>query len=149
MKKLIATCFLSGLLIACGNTTTKEETPIEIPENNVELVKHYFYYFNNHEWNKMADMYADTIVFKDPSFGVGKVFETKTETSKKYSELHKLFPDIRDEIIDIYPTTKDAVVVEFISTGTAPNGNSFELPICTIFTFKNGKIIADYTYYDN
>ena len=60
-----------------------------------------------------------------------------------------MFPDIKDRIVNIYPSGDKHVVVEFISTGTAPDGTKFELPICTIFTIENGKITKDFTYFDN
>ncbi|WP_262892331.1 hypothetical protein ACN9ML_07985 [Dyadobacter endophyticus] len=41
------------------------------------------------------------------------------------------------------------MIVEFISTGTAPDKSKFTLPICTIFTIENGNITQDFTYYDN
>ncbi len=63
--------------------------------------------------------------------------------------MNQLFPDIRDEIIAIYPSGDKNVIVEFISTGTGPDGSMFALPVCTIFTIENGMITKDYIYYDN
>ncbi|MDR6561080.1 MULTISPECIES: nuclear transport factor 2 family protein [unclassified Arcicella] len=116
---------------------------------NEALVKQYFEHFNKHEWQKMADMYTETADFKDPSFGQGIVKQTRAQTLKKYSELNQLFPDLRDSIINIYPSGDTNIVVEFISTGTAPDKTTFKLPICTIFTIENGLITKDFTYYDN
>jgi ketosteroid isomerase-like protein len=55
----------------------------------------------------------------------------------------------QDEIIQVYPSDNNHIIVEFISSGTAPDGSKFELPICTIFTIENEKIVKDFTYYDN
>ena len=41
------------------------------------------------------------------------------------------------------------MIVEFVSTGTAPDGTKFELPIVSIFTIEEGMITKDWTYYDN
>lgn len=60
-----------------------------------------------------------------------------------------MFPDLKDEIKTIYVSGNNNVIVEFVSTGTAPDNSKFELPICTIFTIENGKITKDFTYYDN
>jgi len=49
----------------------------------------------------------------------------------------------------MYSSGDKHVIVEFISTGTAPDNSKFELPICTIFTIENKKITKDFTYYDN
>ncbi len=97
----------------------------------------------------MSEMYTETADFKDPSLGNGVVKQTREETIKKYSELNLAFPDLNDAIVQIYPSGNEHIVVEFISTGTAPDGSKFELPICTIFTIKNGKIVKDFSYFDN
>jgi ketosteroid isomerase-like protein len=116
---------------------------------NEKLVKTYFEHFNNHDWKKMAEMYTETADFKDPSLGIRIVKQTQQQTIKKYSELNNVFPDLKDEIKAVYPSGDNHIVVEFISTGTAPDNSKFELPICTIFTIENGKITKDFTYYDN
>jgi ketosteroid isomerase-like protein len=113
------------------------------------LVKQYFEHFNNHDWKKMAEMYTPTAEFKDPSLGSGLVKQTSAQIVEKYSGLQQAFPDVRDEIVKMYPSGDQHVIVEFVSKGTAPDSTTFELPICTIFTFQNGKISGDYTYYDN
>ena len=117
--------------------------------DNTTLIKQYFKHFNDHNWAKMAEMYTETSEFKDPSLGIGIVKQTRAETIKKYSELNKTFPDLKDEVIQVYPSGEQHIIVEFLSTGTAPDGSKFELPICTIFTIENGKITKDFTYYDN
>jgi ketosteroid isomerase-like protein len=116
---------------------------------NVELVKQYFAHFNNHDWEKMAELYIETAEFKDPSLGQGVVIQTREQTVQKYSELNEVFPDLNDKVIQIYPSGERHVIVEFVSSGTSPDGFQFELPICTIFTIESGKIIKDFTYYDN
>jgi ketosteroid isomerase-like protein len=117
--------------------------------NNEQLIKQYFDHFNSHEWTKMADMYADSAEFKDPSLGHGIVKQTKEQIIEKYGQLTEVFPDLHDQIIQIYPSGEKNVIVEFMSSGTDPDGSKFELPICTIFTIENGVITKDFTYYDN
>lgn len=117
--------------------------------NNEKLVRNYFEHFNNHDWKKMANMYTEAAEFKDPSLGQKIVKQTREEIIKKYSELNKTFPDVKDSIVNIYPSGDKNIIVEFISTGTAPDNSKFELPVCTIFTIENGLIIKDFTYYDN
>jgi ketosteroid isomerase-like protein len=60
-----------------------------------------------------------------------------------------MFPNIKDEVVQMYDSGNNVVVVEFVSTGTAPDGTKFKMPICTIFTIEKGKIAKDFTYYDN
>lgn len=145
MRKIII-LLITLSLISCTNqskTTTMKST------ENEKLVKTYFEHFNNHDWKKMAEMYTETADFKDPSLGIRIVKQTQQQTIKKYSELNNVFPDLKDEIKAVYPSGDNHIVVEFISTGTAPDNSKFELPICTIFTIENGKITKDFTYYDN
>lgn len=145
MKYPLFTAFLFVIFTSCNNKTPKSMENSE----NITLVKHYFDLFNKHQWKEMAALYTDTADFKDPSLGTGIVKQTHEQTIGKYTELSNTFPDVHDEIVQIYPAGDKHVIVEFISTGTAPDNSKFELPICTIFTIENGKISADFTYYDN
>ena len=150
MKKLVFFLTLAIGLLSCNDQTDKEmETKDVQQERNIELTKKYFDYFNKHEWEKMAEMYTETAEFKDPSLGQGIIKQTQREIVVKYAELNRVFPDLYDEVIQVYPSGDNHIIVEFVSTGTAPDDSKFELPICTIFTFENGKITKDFTYYDN
>lgn len=117
--------------------------------DNEKLVKKYFEHFNDHEWTEMAKMYSATADFKDPSLGHGIFKQTREQIIAKYEELNQIFPDLHDEVIQIYPSGDNHVIVEFISSGTAPDETKFELAICTIFNIENGLITKDFTYYDN
>ncbi|WP_316753593.1 nuclear transport factor 2 family protein [Pedobacter gandavensis] len=116
---------------------------------NQELVKTYFDHFNKHEWDKMADLYSDSAEIKDPAIGKSVVKQSKKEISKRYAELNSVFPNLKDEVVQIYPSGDHHVIVEFVSSGTAADGSAFTLPICVIFTIENGKITKDFSYYDN
>jgi ketosteroid isomerase-like protein len=116
---------------------------------NEKIVRQLFDHFNKHDWTAMAELYTDPAEFKDPTFGPGVVTQTHQQTITKYNELQQLFPDIHDDVTEVYPSGDNHVIVEFVSTGTSPDGSAFTLPICTIFTLENGKITQDFTYYDN
>ncbi len=116
---------------------------------NIDLVTTYFEYFNAHDWVKMSQLYSENAQFKDPSLGEGIIIQTKEEIRKKYTELQQMFPDIEDQVIQLYPSGENIVIVEFVSSGTAQDGTRFKLPICSIFTFENGLITKDYSYFDN
>lgn len=116
---------------------------------NEQLIKQYFEHFNNHDWKKMSEMYTDTADFKDPSLGAGIVKQTRKQIADKYAELNATFPDLHDKVIQVYPSGDKHIIVEFVSSGTAPDNSKFELPICTIFTIENGLITKDFTYFDN
>lgn len=145
MKKLLTFFILTLLLGACNKQAEETVSSAE----NEKLVKQYFDYFNKHEWAKMANMYAENAEFKDPTLGQGIVKQTKQQIIEKYAALNGVFPDLTDKVVQIYVAGKNTVVVEFVSSGTAPDKSKFELPICTIFTIENGLITKDFTYFDN
>ena len=132
--------------MGCNNQTTEKTMATS---TNEKLVKQYFEHFNNHEWTKMANMYAETSDFKDPSLGQGIVKQTRQQIVDKYSELNKVFPDLHDQVIQTYPSGDQHIIVELVSSGTAPDHSKFELPICVIFTIENGLITKDFSYFDN
>ena len=107
-----------------------------------------FQYFNQHEWKKMAEMYAENAQFLDPSFGSEYVSQTREQTASKYAEMEKMFPDLHDEIVGMY-SSGDKVIVEFVATGSSGDSIKFKLPIAAILTIQDGKIVKDATYYDN
>lgn len=146
MKNLVIFLFAIFTFISCQN---QNSIPIITVSENEKIVRQYYEYFNKHEWTKMAAMYTEIADFKDPSLGQGIVKQTRQQIIEKYSGLGEMFADVQDEIVQIYPSGSKHIIVEFVSTGTAPDGSKFELPICTIFTIEDGKISKDFTYYDN
>lgn len=138
-SNLIFTLLIIMILVSCKDEAQEK--------SDQKIIETYFEYFNQHEWKKMASMYADSVQMRDPSFGSEIVIQSQTDIETKYAELAKMIPDVQDKVVAIYPSGKN-YIVEFISTGTGPDGVKFELPICTIFTIENGKIIRDFTYYD-
>lgn len=137
------------LILSLTISCTEKNNSSEQADKNTQIVEQYFEHFNNHEWQKMAEMYIETAEFKDPTLGEGIVKMTRAEIIAKYSELNGIFTDINDKVIQTYPSGEKNIIVEFISSGTAPDNSKFELPICTIFTIENGKITKDFSYFDN
>jgi len=146
MRKILVIIAVSFLALSCNNQNHSKMTDTS---KNEKLVKQYFDLFNKHDWKKMSEMYSETADFKDPSLGKGIVKQTRKQTQEKYVRLHEIFPDLHDEVVQIYPSGDDHIIVEFVSTGKAPDNSKFELPICTIFTIENGLITKDFTYFDN
>lgn len=137
------------LILSLTISCTEKNNSSKQADKNTQIVEQYFKHFNNHEWQKMAEMYIETAEFKDPTLGERIVKMTRAEIIAKYSELNGIFTDIHDKIIQTYPSGEKNIIVEFISSGTAPDNSKFELPICAIFTIENGKITKDFSYFDN
>ena len=146
MGKFFIILFAILTLASCNNQNQSKVMEIS---RNEKIVKQYFEHFNNHDWKKMSEMYTETVDFKDPSLGTGIVKQSRQQIKDKYADLNKVFPDLHDKVIQIYPSGEKHIIVEFVSTGTAPDNSKFELPICTIFTIENGLITKDFSYFDN
>lgn len=142
MKKTILFSVFTFILYSCNNKSNQ-------PSENQKVIKQLYEHFNKHEWQKMADLYVEVTDFKDPSFGTEITKQTRQQTVQKYSEMEKIFPNIKDEVVQMYDSGSNTVIVEFVSTGTAADGTKFKIPICSIYTIENGKIAQDFTYYDN
>lgn len=139
--KLIATsvALISFAFVAFKTNGTSQR------EKNVQTVKELFSAFNEHDWDRMVSFYAPDAILEDPSYE--KPVVGTQGMKEKYNRLQQLFPDIRDEIQNIY-VSRNHVIVEFVSTGTAQDGTSFTTNICSVISLKNGKIVRDATYYD-
>lgn len=145
MKKLTIILFAAFTMISCNS---QKSTNMEMTENQ-KIISQYFENFNGHKWEELSGMYTEVADFKDPTLGPGIVKQTRQQIKEKYAGLSGMFPDVRDEIIQIYPSGNKHIIVEFVSSGKAADGSKFELAICTIFTIESGKITKDFTYYDN
>lgn len=149
MNRSIVIFLFVTVLSSCSEEKKIEPQPaVNNAAANTALAQKLFQHFNSHNWQAMASLYSDTADFKDPSLGTGIVKQTRQQTVEKYAELNKMFPDIKDSVVQVYPSGEKYVTVEFISKGTAPDGTVFELPICTVLTIEKGFITKDCTYYD-
>lgn len=143
MKQLFMLLVLMLLMGACQSSSTSRE------QKNKELVEKYFTLFNQHDWKALSEMYADSAEFKDPTSGMKVVRKTRAQFVEEYTGLQQQFPDVHDQVVNMYPSGEKYVTVEFVSTGTGADQKKFELPIVVIFRIENGKIVQDFTYYDN
>jgi ketosteroid isomerase-like protein len=131
------------LMVAVTSCTA----PDNLKNENAAVAHRLFEAFNKHDWKAMAALYSDSAVFLDPSFGKDYVRQSREQTIAKYGELQKIFPDITDKVVGIYPSG-DKVITEFISTGKSDQGFALNLPIVTVLTIRDGLVISDATYYD-
>jgi steroid delta-isomerase-like uncharacterized protein len=137
---LIATFF-----VASCNTGNEANEPAS---GNEKIVNQYFEHFNRHEWDKIAGLYADSVDIKDPALGVAMVKQSRQQVVARYKQLNGFLPDLSARVANMYNSGNN-IIVEFISSGSSPDGMKIELPICTIFSIDNGRITRDYSYYDN
>lgn len=139
-----------GILLAFGLFFTAcQSSSSSMEEKNKALIERYFILFNQHDWKALSEMYADSAEFKDPTSGMKVIKKTKAQFVEEYTGLQQQFPDVHDQVLNVYPSGDKQVTVEFVSTGTGADQKKFELPIVVIFRIENGKIVQDFTYYDN
>lgn len=131
---------MSVLLLAVACSSSSRNT-------NAQTARKLFAAFNDHNWQAMASLYAEDALFLDPAFGTKPVSKSRAEIVTKYRELQNTFPNLHDEVVNVYAEDQ-TVIVEFVSTGTASDGTTFSLPIVSVLTLENGLIIKDATYYD-
>lgn len=148
MKNFLLVLTLLFSLAACESKPDALEALRQKQDQNVQVVQEMFAHFNKHDWEAMAALYAEKAEFKDPAYGTEPKMQTRADIVAHYSELAQMIPDVQDDVKNLYPAGERQVVVEFVSKGTGPDGQAFALPICTILTINDGKITADYTYYD-
>jgi hypothetical protein len=137
------------LMLSCTLPEKKvdEHAVTNKDDDHIALARKMFDAFNQHQWQVMANYYSDSALFLDPVFGKTYIKQSRSQTVEKYALLQRVFPDIKDEIVAMYPSD-NKVIVEFISTGTLASGELFQLPIITVLTFENNLIVKDATYYD-
>ena len=114
---------------------------------NIQIAQDLFEAFNKHDWVAMAGFYSNPAQMLDPAYGPDYIEKKHEEIIAKYAAMEAECQDIRDEIVGIH-ASKNVVTIEFVSTGTNPDGTIWKLPICTVLTIQDGKIIRDATYYD-
>lgn len=140
---------LAFFVFSCKQNEEKVIISESNSANNEKVAKELFVHFNNHDWQKMADLYIENAEFKEPASGMVAQKKSKAQIVKEYTALQQQFGDVKDSVIAVYPSGDKNVIVEFVASGTLPDKSRFQLPICTIFTIENGKITKDYTYFDN
>ena len=140
---------LVSFVFSCKQNEEKVIISESNSANNEKVAKELFVHFNNHDWQKMADLYIENAEFKEPTSGMVAQKKSKTQIVKEYTALQQQFGDVQDSVVSVYPSGDKNVIVEFVASGNLPDKSRFQLPICTIFTIQNGKITKDYTYFDN
>jgi len=143
LYSLLATLSLA-ILFSCESAGDEKEDTLATRK----IVDKYFDHFNKHEWSQLAMLYSDSSESKDPSSGADVEIQTRAEIEGRYQQLSGILPDLKAQLLNVYPSGTTHIIVEFISTGTGPDGEKFNLPICSIFEIKNNMIVKDYSYYD-
>lgn len=145
MKRFDCLGLLLGLALLFG-CAEKKDPKAAMANENLKQAQALFAAFNAHDWDKMASFYAQDAQFLDPAYGTAWTKKNKAALMANYAGMEKTAPDIKDEITSLF-AADDKVSIQFTASGTTA-GQRWSMPISTILTFKDGKIIKDATYYD-
>ncbi len=107
-------------------------------------IEELFAAFNRHDVAALSALYVADARLTSSDFCTPR---TARDVPRTYGALFEAFPDIRDEL-DTIIIEGDRAAVRFVSHSETP-GRAFRLTLVTLFEFKNGKIAADETVFDN
>jgi len=136
----IATVILFGFLFGCST-----EHAARRDERTRVVVERLFDAFNRHDADALAALYASDTVLISPDRPAP--LRGPAEVRGVYAELFAQFPDIHDRVVGV--TAQDGrAAVEFVSTGcAADHSQCIELPIATVLTFREERIVRDISYF--
>ena len=102
--------------------------------------------FNRHDIDAMIKLYAADAEIISPDHQ--KTLHGPEGARAIYAPLFAQFPDLHDRVVTM--TAQDhRIAVEFVSTGcAAPPNKCFELPIASVLTLRDGRIVRDVSYFD-
>ncbi|MEO8670307.1 MAG: DUF6265 family protein [Tahibacter sp.] len=110
------------------------------------LIHSLFAAFNRHDVGAMAALYTPDAVLMSSDFTVPR--HGRDGVRKTYTELFAQLPQVRDEVKTLV-INGDQAAVSFVSrwsaSDTTPSG---QVDIATFFTFREGRIASDTTYFD-
>lgn len=109
------------------------------------LVHMMFEAFNAHDAERVAALYAPDAIVYAPDQCQPTVGREAIQLS--YQALFTEVGDVQDRLINTV-VEEEQVAVRFIATSQRP-GASFELPIASFMTIKNGLITEEWVYFDN
>ncbi len=147
-KWILLICLFTVLLNACRHKSKPISPLIELVNKKVEAM-------NRHDSNAIAALYADSALIQSPNFD-------KTEIGPKGAKLvyHRYFITSPDMVYNISRilTGDSSVTVEYTFSGTMKhleNGGPeymlnkyYSIKSCSVLEIRNGKIIADISYFD-
>lgn len=138
-----------SLWLPMKSGTTQASPP---PET---LVRAHFDLLNRHDLDGLAAQYAPDAVLRSMSWEGDHHGPAEARTA--YERYFTASPDLRYRITNLV-VAPGVVTVEYTSVGTMQkpeagepsymDGKAYTLRNCTVFTVKNGKIIAESTYFD-
>jgi steroid delta-isomerase-like uncharacterized protein len=95
--------------------------------------------------DKLASLFTEDCVYEDVAQGGTMLGRDKVKAG--YDQVFSQFPDFKLEIKS-YFIAEDAIISEWVMTGTSKTGKSFTTRGVTIDKLRGGKIQENRDYYD-
>ena len=105
MKKIVIFLAMASLF-SCKQSEEKMISTKETSSENEKIAKELFVHFNNHDWQKMANLYTENPEFKEPTSEMKPRLKSRAQIVKEYSELQSMFPDVQDSVVAVYTLGK-------------------------------------------
>lgn len=95
--------------------------------------------------DKLGSLFTEDCVYEDVA--LGGMMHGREEVRAGYTQVFSQFPDFKLEI-KCYFTTEDAVISEWVMTGTSKTGKHFSTRGVTIDKTRRGRVQENRDYYD-
>ena len=135
----IALCLGASIVAAASEAKPRSA------QAQARTIERLFEAFNRHDAKAMAALYADNAVLESPDYCTP--VRGRAAIERVYNILFREISDVRDDV-ETMVVDGNKAAVQFQSRGTQA-GTPFEVKIATFFTFADGKIVHDATYFDS
>lgn len=141
VKHLMALACLAGCT-ACAGTAPAPSVEV----GAAETVHLKFAAFDRHDAAAIQDVYGADAVLHSPDY---PELTGNRPIADTYRKLFSFIPDAKDEV-QSFDVVGDRVYAQFALTGHLGGAadKPIRVPIMSIYTVKDGHIVADTTYYD-
>ncbi|MGH8160427.1 MAG: nuclear transport factor 2 family protein [Rhodanobacter sp.] len=132
--------------LAYGMTSTPGFAASYQGVDPVKTVRQKFEAFNRHDASTIEGIYATDAILHSPDYpelaGNSRIADT-------YRGLFDAIPDANDNVQNI-DSSGDRVYAQFVLSGhlKGTGGKFVKVPIISVYTVRDGHIVADSTYYD-
>ncbi len=136
--------FITATLSSCSNSNSKQ------------LIQHHFNSLIKHDIKQVTADYDPKV--QVTSSGWEGIHNGISEVGTTWKRYFRSTPDLRFDIGNVYFSSDSIAVVEYTQSGTLSTpepgepaymiGKKYLLNTCTIFTFRNNKIVTESTYFD-
>ena len=138
--KIAIICAVLSLLDVAGCATLRNR------DDPLSVARQKFFAFDRHDTAAIQNLYAADAVLKSPDY---PDLQGNAQIGDTYQRLLKAIPDARDEVQSL-DRSGQKVYAQFLLIGhwMGSADKPIRVPILSVYTIRDGHIVADTTYYD-